>query len=241
MITRRIVPAGPQLTHSRLKVSNLTDQISAAITSRIAANRLTPGSRLPTEQDLCAEFGVSRTVVREAISRLKSEGLIVTRQGAGAFVAHNKLGIPFRIAPDSVDSFKSTVEVLELRLAVESEAAALAAERATRAHLHAISAALDAVRRAFERGDDGVDEDLAFHRAIARAAGNGRYLDLAEFLERYVRRQIQITGGKIARHTSRFAKKRAYQAAQRVDHAHLGGMYGLRRQHVKPKLRCIFG
>ncbi len=183
----------------KLKVANLTDQISEAITSRIAKGRLTAGSRLPTEQDLSAEFGVSRTVVREAISRLKSEGLVMTRQGAGAFVAENQLGIPFRIEPDSVDSFASTIEILELRLAVESEAAALAAERASRGQLQAMRSALEAVRAAFERGDDGVDEDLAFHRAIAQAANNSRYVDLAGFLERYVRHQIQVTGGKIAR------------------------------------------
>jgi GntR family transcriptional regulator, transcriptional repressor for pyruvate dehydrogenase complex len=189
------------VSNPKLKVANLTDQISAAITSRIAAGGFAPGSRLPTEQDLAAEFGVSRTVVREAISRLKSEGLVTTRQGAGAFVAHDKLGTPFRIDPDSVDSPDSIVEILELRLAVESEAAALAAERASRAQVQEIRAALDAVRMAFERGEDGVDEDLAFHAAIARATGNRKYLEFAEFLERYVRKQIHITGGRAARAT----------------------------------------
>jgi GntR family transcriptional repressor for pyruvate dehydrogenase complex len=182
-----------------LKASNLTEQVSTAMMTRIATGALVPGSRLPTEQALSGEFGVSRTVVREAIARLKAEGLVETRQGAGAFVAQNQLGIPFRIAPDSVDSFEATVEVLELRLAVESEAAALAAERASRKQLDAIRAALDAVRAAFERGNDGVDEDLRFHRAIAQATHNTKYVDLTEFLERYVRHQIRMTGGKIAR------------------------------------------
>jgi GntR family transcriptional repressor for pyruvate dehydrogenase complex len=190
---------------AKLKVSNLTDQFSEALTSRIAEGQWAPGTRLPTEQALSGEFGVSRTVVREAISRLKSEGLVETRQGAGAFVAQNKLGIPFRIARDSVESFEATVEVLELRLAVESEAAALAAERASRKQLQAIRSALDAVRAAFEQGDDGVNEDLALHRTIAQATNNSKYVDLTEFLERYVRHQIQITGGKIAR-ASRMAQ-----------------------------------
>jgi GntR family transcriptional repressor for pyruvate dehydrogenase complex len=183
----------------KLKANNLTDQVSAVIEERIASGQLDPGSRLPTEQELSVEFGVSRTVVREAVSRLKSEGLVETRQGAGAFVAQSKLGVPFRIDPDSIDSFDATLEILELRLAVESEAAALAAERANRKQLKAIRDALDAVQAAFERGDDGVDEDLRFHRAIAVAAHNQKYLELAEFLERYVKAQIRITGGKIAR------------------------------------------
>lgn len=187
------------MIHAKLKANNLTDRVSAAMETRIASGRLKPGSRLPTEQELSLEFGVSRTVVREAISRLKSEGLVETRQGAGAFVAQSKLGVPFRIDPDSVDSFDATVEILELRLAVESEAAALAAERANQGQLRAIRDALDAVQAAFERGDDGVDEDLRFHRAIAQAAHNRKYLELAEFLERYVKTQIRITGGKIAR------------------------------------------
>jgi DNA-binding FadR family transcriptional regulator len=179
----------------KLRVTPLTDQISEALHTRIARGEIAPGSRLPTEQELSAEFGVSRTVVREAISRLKSEGLVETRQGAGAFVRQDRLGMPFRIAPDSVESAQGTVEILELRLAVESEAAALAAERASGEQLQAIRTALDAVRAAFERGGDGIDEDLQFHRAIAQATNNSTYVALAEFLERYVRRQIEITGG----------------------------------------------
>lgn len=188
-----------------LKPANLTDQVSSAMTARIAAGAFAPGSRLPTEQALSSEFGVSRTVVREAISRLKSEGLVETRQGSGAFVAQNRLGMPFRIDPVSLDSFEATIEILELRLAVESEAAALAAERASAAQLEAIGRALAAVRAAFERGDDGVEEDLMFHRAIAEATNNSKYVDLTEFLERYVRHQIQITGGRTAR-ASRMAE-----------------------------------
>jgi GntR family transcriptional repressor for pyruvate dehydrogenase complex len=203
-----------------LRPTNLTDQVSSAMIARIGSGELVPGSRLPTEQELSIEFGVSRTVVREAISRLKSEGLVETRQGAGAFVAHTKLGIPFRIARDSVDSFEATVEVLELRLAVESEAAALAAERANRAQLQAIRGALDAVRAAFERGDDGVTEDLAFHRAIAQATNNSKYVELTEFLERYVRHQIQITGGKIARASRMGQTQKEHEKIVRAIAAH---------------------
>lgn len=200
MITGQLVNAGLRaVVQAKLKANNLTDRVSAAMATRIASGRFKPGARLPTEQALSAEFGVSRTVVREAISRLKSEGLVDTRQGAGAFVAQSKLGVPFRIDPESVDSFDATVAILELRLAVESEAAALAAGRANRKELKAIGDALHAVQAAVARGADGVDEDLRFHRAIAQAAHNKQYLELAEFLERYVKAQIRITGGKIGR------------------------------------------
>jgi DNA-binding FadR family transcriptional regulator len=191
-----------------LKPANLTDQVSSTMTARIVTGAFAPGTRLPTEQALSSEFGVSRTVVREAISRLKSEGLVETRQGSGAFVAQSKLGIPFRIDPVSVDSFEATIDILELRLAVESEAAALAAERASAAQLDVIRNALAAVRAAFERRDDGVEEDLMFHRAIAEATNNSKYVDLTQFLERYVRHQIQITGG----HAARASRMRATQS-----------------------------
>lgn len=186
------------MNRAKLKTNNLTDQISEAMTSRISAGEFTPGSQLPTALELSLEFGVSRTVVREAISRLKSEGLVVTRQGAGVFVAENKLGMPFRIAADRTTSTKSTVEILELRLAVESEAAALAAQRASRSQLQAIKGALDAMRKALALGEDGVDEDLLFHHAIAEATGNTLYVELSEFLERHVRHQM-LSGGKAAR------------------------------------------
>jgi DNA-binding FadR family transcriptional regulator len=183
---------------SRVKVSNLTDQVTKELNRRIAEGEFALGSRLPTEQDLSADFGVSRTVVREAISRLKSEGLVETRQGAGAFVAKSKLGVPFRIATDS-ESLQVTAEILELRLAVEAEAAALAAERADRSQLKAIRDALHAVAAAVARGGDGLDEEMLFHRSIVKAAGNRHYIELAQFLERHARHQIEITGGRPAR------------------------------------------
>jgi DNA-binding FadR family transcriptional regulator len=78
------------------------------------------------------------------------------------------------------------------------------------------SAALDAVRAAFERGDDGVTEGLAFHRAIAQATNNSKYVDLTEFLERYVRHQIQTTGGKIAR-ASRMGQTQTLDLPYRIQ------------------------
>jgi DNA-binding FadR family transcriptional regulator len=184
---------------SKVKVSNLTDQVTAELNRRIAEGNLTGGSRLPTEQEISVQFGVSRTVVREAISRLKSEGLVETRQGKGAVVAASKLGVPFRIATDSAISPQITAEILELRLAVEAEAAALAAERADRKQLKAIRDALNAVAAAVARGGDGLDEEMHFHQCIVKAAGNRHYIELAQFLERHARHQIEITGGTAAR------------------------------------------
>lgn len=176
-----------------LNASNLVEQLSQALARQISSNARTPGSRLPTEDQLAAEFGVSRTVVREAISRLKADGLVVTRQGLGAFVSASLKGMPFRIAHEAQDPHRVVHDVFELRIGVEAEAAALAAERATALQIREIGAALKAVNQAGKAGMDGIEEDLRFHRAIARAANNRVYDDLVEFLERYTRDQLLIT------------------------------------------------
>src|SRR5215218_1707403 len=76
---------------------NLTGETTEQLTVEIRSGRLAPGSRLPTEQALMTALGVSRTVVREAIAALRSEGLVVTRQGSGAYVAADASRVPFRI------------------------------------------------------------------------------------------------------------------------------------------------
>src|SRR5690242_9756470 len=108
---------------------HLTDQLAERLAARILGDQMRPGDRLPTVDALCADFGVSRTVVREALSRLKAEGLVETRQGSGAFVANEVASRPFRLPAKSPEAADAVIAVLELRRSVETEAAALAAER----------------------------------------------------------------------------------------------------------------
>ena len=138
------------------------------IAGEIRSGRLAPGARLPTEQELMAAMGVSRTVVREAVAALRAEGLVTTRQGSGAFVAADASRVPFRIDPDGLSSIGDVLEVMELRLAIEVEAAALAAERITPERLRPIARALRAIEAAIRRGEGAVNEDFAFHRADCR-------------------------------------------------------------------------
>jgi len=165
---------------------NLTDEVVEQLATEIRGGRLQPGSRLPTEQALMVALGVSRTVVREAISALRAEGLVVTRQGSGAFVAADTRRIPFRIESDGLASIDDVLNVMELRLAIEVEAAALAAERATPAQLAAIDAAVVAIDTALRNGDAAVTEDFEFHRAIAAATGNPQFSQFLVFLGRHV-------------------------------------------------------
>jgi DNA-binding FadR family transcriptional regulator len=165
---------------------NLTEEVVARIAGEIREGRLAPGARLPTEQKLMVAMGVSRTVVREAVAALRAEGLVTTRQGSGAFVATDASRVPFRIDPDGLSSIGDVLEVMELRLAIEIEAAALAAERMTPDRLLPIGRALRAIETAIGRGEGAVSEDFAFHRAIAEATGNPRFGELLEYLGRHV-------------------------------------------------------
>ena len=114
-----------------LRARNLTNEVVERIAGQIRKGRFAPGARLPTEQELMTAMGVSRTVVREAVAALRADGLVTTRQGSGAFVAGDSSRVPFRIDPEGLSSIGDVLEVMELRLAIEVEAAALAATRIT--------------------------------------------------------------------------------------------------------------
>jgi len=155
------------------------------LSADIRGGRLAPGTRLPTEQMLTTELGVSRTVVREAVAALRADGLIVTRRGSGAYVADPSAG-PFRIVPPQATSLSDILNVMELRLAVEVQAAGLAAERADRKQLGSIRAAWRAIDAALKRGEGAVVEDFAFHRAIAEATGNDQFPGFLAYLGSHV-------------------------------------------------------
>lgn len=171
----------------------LTVRMAERLQSSIAAGELKPGERLPPEHELARHFSVSRTVVREAITRLKADGLVVSRRGAGAFVSDEGVAGTFRISGESVPSIASVVQLAELRMGVEAQCAALAAQRATATQLQRIGRALGAMASAIERGEDGVEADVSFHRRIAEAAENPLMLQFVEFLGRHLSAQIRIS------------------------------------------------
>jgi len=138
----------------------------------IRSGRLRSGEKLPTEQELNARFGVSRTVIREAMASLRSEGLVVSRQGSGVFVADHPVSQPFRIVSDVTRSLTDIENVLQLRLAVEVEAAAIAAEKRSDDDLVQLRQCLDAIDASIAAGDPAIEADFAFHRSISAATGN---------------------------------------------------------------------
>jgi GntR family transcriptional regulator, transcriptional repressor for pyruvate dehydrogenase complex len=176
--TSILSPLGP--------AKNRTSEVVERLAAEIASGRLKPGARLPTEQELTAALGVSRTVVREAVAALRAEGLVETRQGVGAFVLRDVQRRPFRIDPDDLGSIGEVVKVMELRTGVEVEAAGIAAERANGAARNRMAKSLAALDAAVARGDAAIDEDFAFHQAIAEATGNPHFVRFLEFLGRFL-------------------------------------------------------
>jgi GntR family transcriptional repressor for pyruvate dehydrogenase complex len=182
----------------------LTAELIARLTADITSGKLAPGSRLPTEQEMIAATGVSRTVVREAVAALRADGLVLTRQGVGAFVA-DRVRRPFRVDFDENSPLREVLNVLELRRGVEIEAAGLAAERATSPQIKKILERFDAIQRAIERGDAAVEEDFSFHCAIADATGNPQFRRFLEYLGRFIIPRETIRGGPDAKRQRTYA------------------------------------
>lgn len=178
----------------------LADRVTELLAQQIRSRVYPVNARLPTEQFMTEQYGVSRTVVREAISRLKSEGLVETRQGSGTVVREAKDSETFRLVGQTdVDPAQSVIRILELRRGIEAEMAALAAERRTAAEMTQIQQALAAIARAVEAGGDGVREDLAFHLTISKATHNSHYTELLGMLTRSLHDAIRLTRSNEAR------------------------------------------
>jgi GntR family transcriptional repressor for pyruvate dehydrogenase complex len=167
-----------QPSELRRKPRKLALELIASLGDRIRDGRIAPGEKLPTEAAIMGEFGVSRTVVREALSKLQASGLVETRHGIGTFVVGLGDAAPFRIAPEQFATLRDVIAVLELRIGVETEAAGLAARRRTVRNLADMRAALDAFSAAVEAGRDAVGADFQFHLEVARATQNEHFADL---------------------------------------------------------------
>ncbi|EXL02220.1 FadR/GntR family transcriptional regulator [Aquamicrobium defluvii] len=165
------------------KRESLTSQIVRELTRKIDDKIYELGQQIPTEAELCEEFGVSRTVIREAIASLRSDGLLVSRQGIGVFVSSRTRLPPFDIEPPSPGKLTDIINILELRVSVEVEAAGLAAERSTAKQLKLIEKRLKAME--LELGGDEAERghaDFEFHCEIARATNNPYFEKFINFI-----------------------------------------------------------
>jgi GntR family transcriptional regulator, transcriptional repressor for pyruvate dehydrogenase complex len=177
---------------------SLVDRVAEVISEEITSGRLSAGDRLPTEVQLVKQLGVSRTVVREAVSRLRNAGLVEPRQGAGVFVLEPRVH-PLDLSGEAQRTKASVLQVVEVRRAMEGEAAALAAARAKPADLRRMRAALEAIDADVRAGGDGVDADLAFHQSVVDSTGNPVLAETLRYIGSLMRNGIRVTRANEAR------------------------------------------
>lgn len=162
---------------------SLSQRVVEALSDRITAGQLKPNERVPTEPALMQEFGVSRSVVREAISRLQAAGLLRTQQGVGSFVLAPKVSNP--LLPEAAPAelkVQQKLAMLELRLSLEPEAAALAAQRRTAEQLSAMERALKDFDTQRMTGEATAEADFRFHELLAQATGNEYFVHVLHSL-----------------------------------------------------------
>ena len=186
-----------KLNIARLPALNRVEEVARELGSRIRSGELQPDMRLPSEQTMAMQFGVSRTVIREAIARLKNEGLLTTRQGSGAFVRDWETG-SLHLDPGISKNLKSVLFIAELRKGIEAEAAALAAERRTRKDLAAIEKAYARVSETARARGDSTRADMGFHRAIADASHNPYYTAILDYLSQFLVQALRVSRGNVA-------------------------------------------
>lgn len=175
------------------------DEVTQVLTQRIADGTYPPGTKLPSTREMALAFGVSPPIIREAVSRLKYDGLVEPRQGSGVWVRAGIAPSSFRLQPHATNDIKALSDTFELRLYIEQVCAELAATRRSPHDLAVLQAELDAMANAVRRGTDGTVHDVRFHIAVARATGNSALLKLVEFLQGSLAESIRVARDNSAR------------------------------------------
>lgn len=174
----------------------LPDEVAVSITGAIEGGQLLPGDRLPTEAELSKRFGVARTVVREAISLLRYDGIVDSRRGVGAFVTDGSQRSTFRISPACFEKRKQIVQLLQLRTGVQAGASALAACTRTADQMDLINAAYLRMAAADDRGpavalEERVDSELLLYRNITEASNNPYYTEVVTMIEANIQNNLR--------------------------------------------------
>ncbi len=183
---------------ARRKHRSLAQELVAELSQRIRDGVIKRGDKLPTESAIMEEQGVSRTVVREALSRLQASGLVETRHGIGTFVLDTPNPGGFRIDPATIVTLREVLAVLELRISLEVESAGLAAQRRTPEQLASMRQALDALNEGAAHESDAVSSDFQFHLQIAHATGNRYFTDIMSHLGTSIIPRTRLNSARIA-------------------------------------------
>jgi GntR family transcriptional repressor for pyruvate dehydrogenase complex len=181
------------MTSRRPGAARLANSVAIELEKRILEGSLKPGDRLPPERDFALEFGVSRPSLREAIQTLALKGLLSTRHGGGTFVTD-------RLVAQFHDPWQQMLagnpmlhrDLLEFRQMLESQAAALAADRATDVDVACLDAAHARLDEQYENDDlaANIEADVAFHQAVAEASHNALIGHLTASLMRLIQGHV---------------------------------------------------
>ncbi|MDK3020917.1 FadR/GntR family transcriptional regulator [Pseudodonghicola flavimaris] len=183
--------AGQPTAAGGARSGHLPDEIAQDLGAKISSGALPVGSRLPSERDLCTQYSVSRAVVREALSQLKSDGLVAARAGSGVYVTERDSTNAFRFQTFAVSDLKRLEEAMELLVSIEVAATRLAALRRTPEDLKKIKRALIGMEYAIASERLGDEEDYQFHQAIVEATHNQHFISLCQHLEASARNIIR--------------------------------------------------
>jgi DNA-binding FadR family transcriptional regulator len=195
---------------------SLTAQVLRDLAERIERGELQPGDRLPPERSLMQAYNVSRTVVREAISSLRASGRVDTQQGRGAFVLAPQIALHYEIDLAEADRIGEILQIMDLRLALESEAAAMVARQRTEAQMESIRAAFDQLAAEIGNERTSVAADVRFHLEIIRATGNAWFQDLFRQLA-----PLLIPRGRVDLFKRDRDEKRRYLERIQQEHAQM--------------------
>ena len=195
----------------RKKHRNLAQGVIEQFTSDIQSGILKPGDKLPTESAIMALHGVSRTVVREAISHLQASGQVETRHGIGTFVLE---ATPANagILSDTIVTLRDVLAILELRICLETEAASLAAARRSDEQAAKLGDIVEAMRISAEQGGS-VGDDVQFHLLIAQATGNKYFVEILSHLGSAIIPRARVNA-------ARLGKDDPVEFIRRVHHEH---------------------
>jgi DNA-binding FadR family transcriptional regulator len=198
----------------------LGDRLYGQILEQIIAGGLKEGDKLPSEHQICQSFQVSRPTVREALMRLHADGLVVTRHGSGTYVQRRPSGHLTRLA--EISDIAGLLRCMEVRIALEGQAASLAAERRSPEAMERIGAALAALRAAFGGEAVPAGADFAFHIAVAAASGNALFPHILETLQDTVHTMMTVALG-ITRAGSKDRARRVMEEHEAIAEAIAAG------------------
>jgi GntR family transcriptional repressor for pyruvate dehydrogenase complex len=205
-----------EISAAPLERPRLSDGVYSHLLSGIIEGRFPVGARLPPENQLAQQFGVSRPVIREALHRLQSDGVVLSRQGAGSYVQRSPSGKVAELTKDI--SLNRALQSFEVRLSLEVLSARLAARNRSEEQMNDIRLAAGAMHAAMEGRGIPLEADYAFHHAIAAASGNALLLEAFEILAPNFKGGMNVTLS-LTNDATRARRERVLDEHDRIVHA----------------------